>query len=459
MKCNQRFFGQEHFESGTAGRDFCTSLSSLKPVMAQYGFAVKDRLPPLSSEVGGIVQVKYNGMLSIIMWDDERGGFVAWSPRGRCYYSLRNGRGHPVTDYFNEHLTEFRDLAFVGETYVVRDIGGKNYTTEFNKTMSIIKNPQSMLDVSRIKLAVFDYAKIGQDGTSVRTEPKYTERFKSLLHEFAFPVGCDSRAVHLPDYLEIEGSFEGSNAKIQGFWDEFIGERGFEGLVMHSGKGGEFKIKFRDTLDVAIIGFRMIGNGRPMCEKCGTRFDAFWLRKLAREGKVERSEWFDQRGRLLRAGGGAGVWCKDMSSCPLCGGPVSNTAGPIFGAKIALMDSDGSFVDVADGAQLSRTSKILDLFEPLYEGEGYLWVKPEVVIEVSYQQLYVESARPVYRFEGGRYAKIGEKKFISLRPYKIILREDKTVNPEDLRLEQVSYFVDRAESIQEKWRKGALQQD
>jgi len=424
--------------------------------MAQYGFAVRDQLPTLPSGVGGLVQVKYNGMLSIIMWDDKRGGFVAWSPRGRCYYSLSNGKGHPVTDYFNERLAKFKNLAFVGETYVVRNIDGKSYMTEFNKTMSIIKNPQSMQDVSRIKQAVFDYALRGQDGKLVRPSGKYVERFH-LLQEFALPVGCDGHVIHLPDYLDVEGNFEGVHAQIQGFWDEFIGERGFEGLVLHSTAGEEYKIKFRDTLDAAIIGFRMVGNGRPMCEKCGVRFDAFWLRKLAREGVVERSEWFDGSGRLLEAGGGGGGWRKGMSACPLCGGSVTNTAGPIFGAKIALMSSDGSLVDVADGAQLSRTSRMLDLLEPLYEGDGYLWVRPEVVIEVSYQQLYVESARPVYRFEGGLYIEAGTRKFVSLRPYKVRLREDKTVNPNDLRLEQVSYFVDRAENIQERWRRGTLQ--
>jgi hypothetical protein len=77
MRCNQRFFGQEHFERGTAERDFCTSLGVLKPVMSQYGFAVKDHLPQLPSDASGLVQVKYNGMLSIVMWNDRRGGFVA----------------------------------------------------------------------------------------------------------------------------------------------------------------------------------------------------------------------------------------------------------------------------------------------------------------------------------------------------------------------------------------------
>lgn len=459
MRCNQRFFGQDHFERGTAARDFCSSLGVLKPVMSQYGFAVKDYLPKLPSDVGGLVQVKYNGMLSIIMWDDQRGGFVAWSPRGRCYYSVSDEKRHPVTEYFNERLSEFKDIAFVGETYVARKISGKSYMTEFNKSMSIIKNPKSMRDVSRIRLAVFDHAKIKEDGGFSISEPRYIDRFSNLQHHFTFPAGCDSSVVHLPDCLKVEGSFEDSYAEIQEFWNEFIGERMFEGLVIHTDIGEDYKIKFRDTLDVAIIAFRMTGNGRPTCERCGARFDAFWLRKLAKEGVVKRSDWFDRDGRLLEAQGGSGVWSKNMDSCPLCGGCVSNTAGPIFGAKIALMTSDGNFVDIADGAQLSPISPILDLLEPLYEGEGYLWVKPEVVVEISYQQLYVDRLRPVYRFERGRYVRVGTKKAVSLRPYRPRLREDKMVNPNDLRLEQVSYFVDRVKNIQEKWRKATRLQE
>jgi hypothetical protein len=331
--------------------------------------------------------------------------------------------------------------------------------TEFNNTMSIIKNPTSKKDVSRIRLAVFDYAKIGRDGGLDRSDPAYVDRFKKLQRNFKFPVGCDSGVVHLPDFLRVEGSFEDSRDEIQHFWNEFIGERGFEGLVVHTDDGEDYKIKFRDTLDVAIIAFRMRGNGRPTCESCGGRFDAFWLRKLAREGVVERSDWFDQKGRLLKGEGGPWVRMRDMGSCPLCGGDISNTAGPIFGAKIALMTAEGDFVDVADGAQLSAISPILDLVEPLYEAEGYLWVKSEVVVEVSYQQLYVDSSRPVYRFERDRYKRVGTRKAVSLRPYGPRLREDKTVNPRDLRLEQVSYFVERVKSIREKWLKATEQQD
>ncbi len=460
MRCNQRFFGQEHFGRDTAERRFCSSLGELKPAMSQYEFASRDRLPDLPSGVGGLLQVKYNGMLSIVMWDKKRGGFVAWSPRGRCYYSLVSQRKHPVTEYFNENLGGFKDVAFVGETYVVRELDRGCYMTEFNRSMSIIKNPASKRDVSRIKLAIFDYAKMKEDGGFDKPEETYIDRFESLERDFGFPVGCDSIAVHLPDHLRVEDSFEDSSAEIQSFWDEFIGERGFEGLVMHTDRGEEYKIKFRDTLDVAIIAFRLRGNGRPTCEKCGARFDTFWLRKLAREKIVEKPDWFDQDGRLLEEKSGGSIWISDksMTSCPICGGPVAKTAGPNLGAKIALMTSDGNFLDIADGAQLSSISPILDLVEPLYEADGYLWVRPEIVIQVSYQQLYVDRIRPVYRYENDRYTRVGTKQAVSLRPYRARLREDKTVNPQDLRLEQVSYFVKRVRRIQERWREATLQE-
>jgi len=286
-------------------------------------------------------------MLSIIMWEDRRNGFVAWSLRGRCYYSLPDGKRHPVTEYFNERLSTFRDLAFLGETYVVQKISEKSYMTEFSKSMSRIKNPRSAEDVSRIKLAVFDYVKIKEGGGFESPEPSYIDRYEKLEHDFKFLAGCDNGVVHLPDCLKIKGRFQDAQDKIQDFWNEFIGERRFEGMVMRTNEGETYKIKFRDTLDAAIIALRMSGNRRPTCKKCGTRFDALWLRKLAREGSVERSLWFDRKGYLLRTAARGDPWVssKNMDSCPLCGGAVSNTAGPILGAKVALMTPNGDFVE------------------------------------------------------------------------------------------------------------------
>jgi hypothetical protein len=458
MRCNQRFFGQESFERGTAERERCIALAALKPAMAQYGFALRDRLPELPADTGGLVQVKYNGMLAIVVWDEAIGGFAVWNPRGRRYFSLPDHRTHPITDFFNAHLSEWTDTAFVGETYVVRRIDGKRYMTEFNRSMSIIKNPRTVDDVRRIQLAVFDYAHVRDADTLVTPAAPYRERFEGLRRDFGFAVGCDSGVVHLPDYRVVAGTFQESAADVQAFWDEFVGERRFEGVVLHTDDGQQYKVKFRDTLDVAIVAFRMRGTHRPVCDACGAKFDSFWLRKLAKDGAVRKADWFDTGGRLLDPGA-TDAWWKPMAACPLCGGAVTTTAGPILGAKVALMTTEGHYVDVADGAQLSPLSPILDLVTPLYEADGYLWVAPELVVEVSYQgdQLHIDRTKPVYRFEDNRYVQAGSMTAVSLRPYRIRLREDKTVNPKDLRLEQLNYFVDQVRRLRERWHNTRMQ--
>ena len=117
MKCNQNFFGQEHLEEGTAEREWCEQLRRHKPAMAGWGFALRDRLPDLPAEGGGVAQVKYNGMLAVVLWDEARKGFVAWSPRGRCYYSLAPDRHHPAMEYLNARSSDLRSFAFLGETH------------------------------------------------------------------------------------------------------------------------------------------------------------------------------------------------------------------------------------------------------------------------------------------------------------------------------------------------------
>jgi hypothetical protein len=47
------------------------------------------------------------------------------------------------------------------------------------------------------------------------------------------------------------------------------------------------------------------------------------------------------------------------------------------------------------------------------------------------------------------YSRIGITKSVSLRPYGTRLRDDKTVNPRDLRLE-VRYFIERVQSLCER---------
>ncbi|MFX1475434.1 MAG: hypothetical protein ACFFCO_08165, partial [Promethearchaeota archaeon] len=236
MKLNEKFFGQEHFERGTPERAFCKSLIRVKPRMLQYGFSERDIVPELPSDKSGIVQVKYNGMLSVILWNKEKARFVAWNPRGRCYFSLGPNKQHPVTKYFDEVLTGQKELAFIGETHAVRMIQGKAYMTEFNKSMSLIKNPSSKEDVKRIRLAVFDYATITESHQLIQSGTPL-ERFKTLQRDFSFPIGCDSGVVHLVDHLALTDVVSSHQTEVQAFWDEYITERGFEGLILYLDDG------------------------------------------------------------------------------------------------------------------------------------------------------------------------------------------------------------------------------
>ena len=54
----------------------------------------------------------------------------------------------------------------------------------------------------------------------------------------------------------------------------------------------------------------------------------------------------------------------------------------------------------------------------------------------------------VYTLDGTRYDHVGDMNAICLRPYFAGVRDDKAVNPTDLRLEQVSHLVDRVHRIE-----------
>jgi hypothetical protein len=440
MQCNQRFFGQRHFEPGTAERQWCERLGRLKPRMSAGGFALRDQLPALPDHCGGLAQVKYNGMLAVAMWDLALSRFVVWNHRGRCFFSLDDDHTHPVTAWLDAHEQELRDFILLGETHVVSPgTDGRNYMTPFNRSMSLIKNPTTTTDVARIKLAVFDYRRRDAVDTESLPQPTNIERFRALRGMDLFDSGVDAGPVHLVESMDVSGSFEAERPRLQALWDEQVGVLGFEGLVAHASDGQSYKIKYRDTLDAAIIAFREIAGG-VLCNSCDARFDLLGMIQLVKAGALSMNDWFDGERRLTRQ-------LAVGEPCPVCGATTVPGAKAVLGAKIALLRQDGLFVDIADGAQLSKKSPLLWDLEPLYSADGYLWVQPTRVIEVSYQDVYADRPRPLYGFTDGRYHAKGQMQAVSLRPYGARTRDDKSVNVDDLRLEQLHHLVDRIHRI------------
>ncbi len=439
MQCNERFFGQRHFDAGIPVRAWCDRLRRLKPHMCNGGFALRDRLPALPDHAGGLAQVKYNGMLGVAMWDEEKDRFVVWNHQGRWYFSLDDDHLHPVTAWLDARADSLRHLILLGETHVVSPgDDGLNYMTPFNHSMSLIKNPRTRADVERIRLAVFDYRLRNAEG-EIAPESTHVERFQALKRMKQFGVGVDGDCVHLVSHEDVDDSFEQERSRLQALWDAQIGARGFEGLVLHAEDGPSYKIKYRDTLDAAIIAFREVYGG-VVCTGCAASFDLLGVIEQVKAGRLAKEAWFDERSRLMRQ-----VQAGD--ACPMCG--VKTERGPkaLMGAKFALMRPDGLLVDIADGAQLSKTSPLLWEVEPLYSADGYRWVRPTQVIEMSYQDVYADRTRPLYRFEAGRYAHAGQMRAVSLRPYGAKPRPDKRVNPDDLRLEQLHPLDDRLQRI------------
>lgn len=445
MKLNEKFFGHQHFESGTEIRKWSETLRGVKPSLSQHEFAVQDTLPELPSDYC-VIQIKYDGMLGIAFWDEQRQSFVVWGYHGRVYFSDGN-RKHPVTEFFLDQES-YKDKIFIGETYVIQNENGKAFMTPFNEATSILKNPKTKEDISRIRFVVFDIIDrknlsrypLAEEMKEFLKKHSYRNRWRQLLNFQNIPIGVDSTsAVHLPDHMDIY-SAEGERVKLQEFWNKFIRYRGFEGFVIHAYEDkdnftgidlGGYKLKFIATLDCVIIGIKKTKKyHQAACSHCMEKLEKVGVGKLIRQGKVKKGTTIEQG-----------------DPCPLCG---KQTHGMVGCVMVALMTKAGKFVGVGDVSKMPDDKAITywNRLNHLYEDENYMMVEPSIVIEVSYADLYLDSKRPLYKFEDDVFKYLSKVKALSFRyPDFIREREDKTVNPQDLRLSQVSYYVKRAKRL------------
>jgi DNA modification methylase len=172
--------------------------------------------------------------------------------------------------------------------------------------------------------------------------------------------------------------------EVKNFWRTCVEEKGYEGLVIRNGDD-IYKIKPCLEVDAVIIGInKKSGNGKDL-------------------DVLQRKE--------------------------------------VRSIKLAVMQPDGSFVELSDCAsgineELGKALfKLLDF--KVGEDDTTIYVKPLVVCTVQYTDTFLKE-RQVLKFEDGKYAKLDVKPFVSLRhPRLTRFRPDKTVNPQDLRTQQI----------------------
>lgn len=179
---------------------------------------------------------------------------------------------------------------------------------------------------------------------------------------------------HVLPYIKAQNRLQ-----VREFWKEHVEGLGFEGLVARSGDGKIWKVKPSADVDVVIIG-------------------------------LNKTQLFEQQ--------------------------------KITSLKTALMEEDGTLIeltDVSSGIDHDLRTFLWRLMKYKVGEDGRtVYIKPMVVCTVEYQETFEESLKRRWRFDGEQYIKEEKRKLVSLRfPRLVGFRDDKTVNPTDLRRTQI----------------------
>ena len=169
-----------------------------------------------------------------------------------------------------------------------------------------------------------------------------------------------------------------THEKIQQFWNTWVEAKNYEGLVARS-NDEIFKIKPFFEADAVIIGI----NKKPNLER------------------------------------------KEVTSI-----------------KLALMEDQETFRELSDcasGISFPLRLKLYSVMEQFKVGEDKetIFIKPFIVVNVQYTDTFLNSQNRRWKY-ADKYVEVSKTRFMKLRhPRLICFRQDKTANPDDLRLTQI----------------------
>jgi hypothetical protein len=270
-----------------------------------------------------------------------------------------------------------------GELYVQCD----DRRPRVHDVSTVARQPKNDADLKRLRFAVFDLMEV--DGLPAAL---FAETWKTTNRLFS-----SGDRIH-PVITEKAAGPE----DIEKFFEKWVVKGGAEGLVARSDTAGLFKIKPRHTLDVAVIGFT-----ESTGEREGLLHDLLYA-VMRRDGSLQV---------LSRVGGG---FDEDQRRAML--------------ADLKDMVVDSEYAEVNS------------------DHVAYKMVQPEWVIEISCLDLISQTTRgaPVNRMVLD-FQNNGHKGYEVIRrlplatvisPQFIRRREDKSVRPHDIRIDQVSSVVD-----------------
>jgi ATP dependent DNA ligase C terminal region/ATP dependent DNA ligase domain len=271
-----------------------------------------------------------------------------------------------------------------GELHYVRPDGKRPRVHDITR---VARQPASLAELDGLRFTAFDIIEI--DGAA--PPAAFEQTWKRLCDIFGKGKLCNVvEAVWLKDSADVEKQF-----------NKWV-ERGEEGAVVRSDAAGTYKIKPRHSIDAVVIGFTE-----------GTE---------DRHGMVH-----DLLVALMRADGSLHVLGH-------VGGGFNEAERRSFLSDLKDMVVKSDYVEVNDQV-------------------AYHMVRPEWVIEISVLDLISQSTRGTAVTKMALHWNAAEKRYQIIRrlplvnmisPQYIRRRDDKSVNPTDLRLQQVSDLVEVA---------------
>lgn len=362
------------------------SDAGLLPKVQEYRRMASARMQPLDRE--GIthkipageyhVSRKVDGEFTVLVFRD--GTAFSLNPGGTVRIGL------PWLEEAAKSLSKagIHNAMIAGELYVTRDLG----RPRVHDVCTVARNPQSPADLKRLRFAAFDV--MVKDDQPI-TQP-FAETWKLIQKWFVH--GELAHAVEAKSVKSID--------EIQKLFEAWVDKEGAEGLVVRSDAAGQFKIKPRHTLDLAVLGFT-----ESTEERQGMLHDVLV--------GVQRSD-------------------KTLQVLGRVGGGFSDDQRREMLSDLKDMSVDSEYAEVNG------------------DNVAYQMVNPEWVMEVSCLDLLSSTTRGGtinrmvldYRNNGSRGYHVVTKLPLAtiISPQFVRRREDKHVRPEDCGVSQVANIVE-----------------
>lgn len=321
---------------------------------------------------------KIDGEFTVLLFDGESA--ITVNPGG----TVRTGLDFMAEAASLLKKAGIKQAAIAGELYVQPD--EDKTRPRVRDVMLIARKPENESEVKRLKFAAFDILECDQ-----KTYPLYADSWNAIGAIFG-----EGKNIH-----PVETVIGENPAQIKEYFQQWVEVEGAEGVVVRGQSSGIFKIKPRHNIDAIVLGFTE-GTG----DRVGMIHDVL-------VGIMRKDETFQL---LTHVGGGFTEELRRKLLSDL---------------KDIVVDSEYSEIN---------TDRV-----------AYRMVEPKYIIEISCLDLMAETTRQGtidkmllnWNASQKRYEVIRRMPLVNaISPQFVKFREDKSVNPEDLRIEQITDLVE-----------------